>query len=323
MDQSVARLHELYLARADLRAASVRFKQQSLAYFVQWFGDVEVENVTQAMAEDFKMLLAKGRSKVTANGYLSNFKPFWGWLFRHRTIEQNPFEGIQLFRVTPVRRETFSPQELGRIVKVASRLWRVRVCLGLLGCRRAEVLNVLVRDINLSAPHPHILLSPKTVSKNTWPWGLKDHAVRYIALPEMMRFEGACVELHRDVVRLMEKLEDDQPYLCIEKRYFKKLIRWQKEGRQLDLQSLDPTGNFQRMFRDLQKRANVNPTRRYHELRAAFISKMIEEYDLSRAAEAAGHSSVQTTRQYHRYSEMSLVADMGHVAEKCYQSTVL
>jgi integrase len=322
MDESVARLHGLYLARADLRPTSVRFKQQALSYFVQWFGDIPVEQVTQTMAEDYKMLLAKGRSKVSANGYLSNFKPFWGWLFRHRMIEQNPFDGMQLFRLTPVRRETFNSQELGRIVKVASRLWRVRVCLGLLGCRRAEMLNVLVRDINLSSPHPHILLSPKTASKNTWPWGLKDHTVRYIALPERMRFEGATVELHKDIVRLMEHLKDDQPYLCIEKRYFTKLIRWQKEGTQLELHVLDPTGNFQRMFRGLQKQANVNPTRRYHELRAAFISKMIREYDLSRAAEAAGHSNVQTTRHYDRYSVMSLVADMGRVAENCYKSTV-
>jgi len=322
MDQSVARLHEMYLARADLRASSVRFKQQALAYFVQWFGDVEVGNVTQAMAEDFKMLLAKGRSKVTANGYLSNFKPFWKSLFGHKDIVQNPFGDIRLFRVTRVRRETFKSQELARIIKVASRLWRVRVCLGLLGCRRGETLNVLVREVNLSAPQPHILLSPKNASKNTWPWGLKDHAVRYIALPEMMHFEGTAVELHKDIVRLMENLEDDQPYLCIEKRYFKKLVRWQKEGRHIDLQSLDPTGNFQRMFRALQKRASVNPTRRYHELRAAFISKMIREYDLSRAADAVGHSSVDTTREYDRRSEMSLVGDVRRLTEKCYESIV-
>jgi site-specific recombinase XerD len=76
------------------------------------------------------------------------------------------------------------------------------------------------------------------------------------------------------------------------------------------------------MFRSLQKRAGINPTKRYHELRAAFATKMIEGYGLNRAADALGHSNVQTTRKYNRKSEMSLVADMGNIAEKCYQSNV-
>lgn len=317
---SVSELFELYLSRSDLRPSSVRFKRRALKYFLERFGDIPVGGCNLATAEEYKILLAKGRSKSAANSYLANFKPFWEWLFRHGHINNNPFYGIRLYRITRVKRETFSALELSRMLKVADQIWRVRICFGLLGMRRGEMLNVIRRDINLSAFHPHILLCPKKRSKDTWPWELKDHAVRYVALPERMYFDDIVVRLHDDIRELMKNY---WPYICIEKRYFVKLIQWQEENKpNLEEEALDPTGNFQRMFRALQKRASMYQTKRFHELRAAFATKMIENTDLDRAAVALGHSNVQTTRMYNRQSEMSLVADMGRIAEKCYQTNV-
>jgi integrase len=135
-----------------------------------------------------------------------------------------------------------------------------------------------------------------------------------------MYFDDIVVRLHDDINEL---LENYWPYINLEERYFLKLIQWQKEAKpNFEEDCLDPTGNFQRMFRALQKRAGVTPTKRYHELRAAFATKMIAGYGLDRAAEALGHSNVQTTRTYNRKSEMSLVADMGKIVEKCYQTPV-
>ena len=317
---SVSKLFELYLYNADLRPSSVRFKRMALRYFLEWFGDIAVGGCDLEIAEKYKILLKEGRSKSAANGYLANFKPFWEWLFRHGRIGNNPFYGIRLYRITKVRRQTFSAEELSRMLKVANQIWRVRICFGLLGMRRGEMLNVCKRDINLSAFHPHILLCPKKRSKDTWPWELKDHAVRYVALPERMYFDDIFVRLHDDIRELMINY---WPYICVEEKYFVKLIQWQKEEKPNFYEDcLDPTGNLQRMFRSLQRRASIHQTKRFHELRAAFATKMIENTDLDRAAEALGHSNVQTTRNYNRVSEMSLVADMGRIAEKCYQTNV-
>jgi len=315
---ALATMFELYLARSDLRPASVRFKRRALKYFVEWFGDIPVNKVTPAIAEDYRMMLAKGRSKSSANGYLGNFKPFWVWLRKHNRIDNDPFDGLRLYRITESRHETFSPSDLGRMLRVASRLWRVRICLGLLGMRRGEVLNVTVRDINLSGSRSHILLSPKTATKHTWPWGIKDHAVRCVALPQVMMFNTIRIELHNEIVRRMEQLSQN-PYVCLEDRYYYKLIGWQREGKLTDIHTSDPTGNFQRSFRALQKRAGVQ-LRRFHELRAAFITQVIEKCDLSRAADAAGHSNVQTTRRYHRYNEKALIEELGQIASECYQT---
>lgn len=319
---SVSELFELYLTRSDLRPSSIRFKRRALKYFLERFGDIEVGGCNLGIAEEYKMLLARGRSKSAANGYLANFKPFWEWLFRHGHISSNPFYGIRKYRITKVKRETFSAKELSRMLKVANQIWRVRQCFGLLGMRRGEMLNVVKRDINLSAFHPHILLCPKKRTKDTWLWELKDHAIRYVALPERMYFDDIVVRLHDDIRELMINY---WPYICLEERYFVKLIQWQKESKpNFEEDTLDPTGNFQRMFRALQIRAGISKTKRFQELRAAFATKMLSKngIGLERTADALGHSNVQTTRMYNRVSEMSLVADMGRITEKCYQTIV-
>lgn len=314
----ISELFELYLSRQDLRPSSVRFKRRALKYFLEYFGDMLAGGVTGAIAEDYRTMLAVGRSKAAANGYLSNFKPFWEWLYRHNYISENPFYGLRLFRITRIKRITFTAHELSRMLKIANQIWRVRMCFGLLGMRRGEVLNVCDCDIKLSSDHPHIVLCPKKATKDTWPFDLKDFAIRYVALPEKMYFDDIVVRLHDDIIELMRQ---PWPYLCVEEKYYKKLIQWQRDNKPgFEEDCLDPTGNFQRMFRALQKRAGVSPTKRFHELRAAFATKMIDGYGLDRAAAALGHSNVQTTRMYNRKTEMSLVADMGKIAEKCYQT---
>jgi len=315
MQQSLTSAFELYLARSDLRPASVRFKKQALAYFVKWFGDLPVEKVTTAIAEDYRTMLAtEGRSKSCANGYLANFRPFFSWLWRHGRINDNPFDSVPAFKLTEHPKETFTPYELGRLLKVADDFWRIRICLGLLGCRRGEMLAIVVSDVHLDDPHPHVLLSEKKATATTYGWGIKDHAIRYIALPPVMQFEGVSVELHRLIRERIASLPANQPYLCLEDKYAKRCA-----GKD-DI--ADPTRNMQRAFRRLQRRAQVEPMKRFHELRAAFATAMIDFQGLSRAADALGHASTQTTRRYDRKSRMSLIADMSLMAQKCYVSKV-
>lgn len=310
MEQSIASMYELYLARSDLRPASLRFKRQALAHFLKWFGDVPVGSVTPAIAEDYRTLLAKGRSRRTANGYLANFKPFWNWLRRHGRIAASPFDAVGAFKITEQQRSTFTAAELGRLLRVSDTLWRVRILLGLLGCRRGEMLNIVDSEVHLADDVPHVLLAPKTPGVDRWGWELKDHAIRYVALPPVMEFDGVAVDLHAAVRELLATAT--HPYLLLEQRYYRRHVgkAW----------VADPTGNFQRMFRSVQRRAGIAEPRRYHELRAAFATAMISAVGLSRAADALGHSTTQLTRKYDRKSGMSLLADVGLVARKCYLS---
>ncbi len=317
--------HELYLSRMDLRPSSKRFKNRALKHFIHYFGDMDADKVTTEHAEEFRRLLAIGRSKRAANGYIANFKPFWVWLHLHGHILKNPFLGLRLYRITKPERTTFSADELSKMLKFASQLWRVRICFGLLGMRRGEMLNVTECDIKMETNQPHIILQKKKATDRTWPFDLKDHANRYVALPEKMVFADIIVYLHKDVKALMNKM---CPYICLEEKYWLKLLKWQKKGKPegsktpFEEDILDPTGNFQRMFRNLQKKAGIKQTKTYHELRATFATKMIENCGLKRTSVAMGHSSPKTTMGYDRSSEMSLVESISKATSECYQTNV-
>ena len=315
MQQSIASCFPLYLARADLRPSSVRFKEQALKYFLKWFGDLPLDQVTSAIAEDYRTLLAtEGRSKSCANGYLANFKPYFVWLQRHGRIAVNPFAGVRLYKLAERQKETFTRTELVRLLIVSDDLWRIRICLGLLGCRRGEMLALVVSDVHLDPPKPHVLLSEKKASPHSYAWVVKNHAIRYVALPEVMRFDGLTVELHRLIRERVASLPSDQPYVCLDDKYARKCF-----GRSV---VYDPTANFQRMFRCLQRRAQIPNLRRYHELRAAFATAMIDAHGIARAAKALGHARIETTRAYDRKSELSLITDINKMAETCYMSNV-
>jgi len=315
MNQTVAKLFEKYIKRSDLRPSSVRFKRKALDYFVAEFGDIDVQEVTTAIAEDYRTILAEGRSKRSANGYLANFKPFFSWLFKHGTIARNPFEGVRLYRITESRKQTFTSAELGALMQVSSRIWRVRICLGLLGCRRGEMLNVCVRDIDLSGDLPHLTLRAKKQTENTWPWQPKNYRERMVGVPEVMMIGGETVELLKDIVIVIEGL-GRQPYLCLDAKWYAKNMERLAAGELEDVHAADPTWNFQRRFRNLQTLAGIKELRRFHELRAAFVTKVISMHGLSKACEAAGHSNVQITKGYDRFSQMRLVAETIEAASK-------
>ena len=66
----------------------------------------------------------------------------------------------------------------------------------------------------------------------------------------------------------------------------------------------------------------MRQTRRFHELRAAFATSMIDQFGISRATELLGPPSVETTRKCDRKTKLSLVAEASKVASQTYVSKV-
>jgi len=313
------------LARSDLRPGSILIKRQALRYFTDWFGDLPVGEVNPAIAEDYRALLVapkpsgRGLSKSGANAYLANLKPFWHWCHRHGRVQSDPFEQVKPFKLTKGPRETFSAAELGRLMMVADPMWQMRICIGLLGDRRGEMLATVVSDVHLNDREPeksYILLSEKDATATTYTWGIKDHAKRFVALPQVMEFEGVTVELHRLVRQRIKDLPADQPYLFIEDDRARRAVAKKRDDPR------DVAGNFQRSFRALQKRAQIAKLKRFHELRAAFATALIHRSGIEAAANALGHANIQTTRVYDRTTPMSLVVDAALMARNCFKTNV-
>lgn len=321
--EPVSSMFSLYLERSDLRPASVEFKQRACRLFIGWFGDLPVGRVKSATAESYRAMLMKTRGQVSVQGYLNNFRPFWRWLHTNGYIEADPFAAVQV-RVDEVRRrDTFSAAELGLLMRVADALQRMQICLGLLGCRRGEMLNIQVRDVYLNHERPHVELTTKHRSEKTWPWGTKGHRTRLVAIPADMRFDGLTValasELHN---RLMTLRREPEAYVCVPERYAQKLLDWQKRRPLKWGEIQDPTGNFARRFRALQRRAGIRTLRRFHELRAAFTTSLFDaNVPAARIMKIVGHTRIEQSLKYDRKSDFAMMSDVAQIAASAYAGT--
>jgi integrase len=117
------------------------------------------------------------------------------------------------------------------------------------------------------------------------------------------------------VDRFEELHKDPDAYLCVDQRHIQKRLAGDRGWDELrDLQ-----GNHPRSFKALQRRAGLQEHRRFHELRSAFVTTMLDSgMDSARVAEIVGHTSVTQTRKYDRRKRLSLVSEAAKVVATAY-----
>lgn len=324
MQQSVSELHQQYLSRRNLRPASLEVYGRACRFFVAWFGDLPAGEVTPLMAEDYRTMLLRhlGKGSSVAN-YENWFKPFWAWAARHRYIVSDPFANLPRLVIEEQTRTGFTPEELSQLVRAADDVARIMICMGLEGARRGEMLTTQVGDVHLEKSPPYIELASKKADERTLAWGTKGHRVRIIPVPERIGFAGLLVPFRELLARRLVELDGDpKAYLFAPDRAIRRRLDRQADGTLSYGDIRDLWGNFPRWFRALQRRAGIRSPKRFHELRAAFITAMIDTVGLSRAADLAGHASVEQTRKYDRKQRMELVAEAARVAAESYVTKV-
>jgi integrase len=297
--QSITELFELYLQCSVLAESSADIKKRAAGYFFKLFGNIEPSLVTFCHAEDFKNYLAKDRSKQSANIYLQNFKPFFAWMVKRGYIKTNPFSEIRIFTIGTELIEKFGTDELERILKVADTRWKVIVLLGLSSMRRAEILNLTVRDIDFD--QSFIYIREKKDSDTTWVWSIKNHNQAIVPLIKAVE---------QPLIELIENL-GKQPYVVIKQDYYQRLMSRKADGTLNFKLRNCPWGNFTRDFYHLLDRAAV-PRKRFHALRATFATRMDEnKFSLREIQKLMRHSSPQTTAGYIRHRQQKLIARSG------------
>jgi integrase len=293
--------------RSDMRESSVEVLNRAVRWFTELFGDLDVSLVTYSHIDDYKKWLSNGRSRSAANCYLGMLKSFFGWLARRRYIVSNPFEGITLFKVTSKKFEIYTPDEIKRIYAVSDDLWKLIISLALCGMREAEILNLVVKDIDFE--NNRIKITPKKDTAETWRWDIKNYQEAYIGLDE---------SITKLLIARCEKLEE-MPYVNLKEKYWRRNIKKRDAGCLRQRQRNNPWGNFNRDFKSLLRRAMVEP-KRFHDLRGTFATERYKKgYGLKELQYLLRHSSIQTTAIYIRdIDEQRLVARSGEVFAEHY-----
>ncbi|MBN1377872.1 MAG: site-specific integrase [Gammaproteobacteria bacterium] len=306
--QSITELFNMYLQCSVLAESSADIKKRAAGYFLKLFGDMSPDLITFCHTEDFKNFLAKGRSNQSANIYLQNFKPFFTWMMKRGYIKTNPFSELKMFAIGTELTEKFNADELERILKVADTRWKVIVLLGLSSMRRAEILNLTVRDIDFD--RAFIYIRGKKDSDTTWPWQIKNH--NQAIVPLIKAVEQPLIELIEDLGK--------QPYVVVVPEYYQRLMDRKAAGTLNFRLRNCPWGNFTRDFYCLLDRASV-PRKRFHALRATFATKLDEKkFSLREIQKLMRHSSSQVTARYIRHEQQELIARSGETLNEilCY-----
>lgn len=313
MEQSVSSRIEEYKDRSDLRESSIELLDRAVRWFIGLCGDMDPKDIQYAHIDDYKKWLSKGRKNKSANTYLSIIKPFFKWLDKRRYIERDPFDGVKLYAVVDRKFEIYKNNEIERMLKVANHLWTTIICLALSGMREAEILNLVLSDVDFEKNM--ILITPKKDTSYTWKWDIKDHNQAYIGIDESVT---------KLLIESSERLQGTQmPYLNLKEKYWERNLRLRKEGKLRHRLRNCPWGNFTRDFKALLKRAQVKE-KRFHDLRGTFATERYKDgYTLKELQYLLRHSSIQTTANYiQNIEEQKLVAKSGQTFKKYYATKV-
>jgi len=298
---SVTAVYDLYKRKKskDLADGSFTLKDKAVSLFCEFAGDIPAVDVTEDMAEDFRLWLHnEERGKVSANIYLSNIKPLFAWLAAGRQpyIPFNPFADIRRYRTERMVRPIFEPEEINRLLKMADARWKVIVLLGAEhSLRRGEVLN-LCRD-DIEGRWLHVRAKKKTAT--TWPWTIKNHA--QTLLPISPRLAQALPDLQRIVPVA-------QPYLIVPPDRYRRMLHLQAENSLTPDDRGKPYSNFNRAWRQLQRRASV-PLRPYKDLRTTFACALrLGGMGADDVSEQMRHSSLAVTQAYLRHGAYTELA---------------
>ncbi len=311
----VSELFKIYLSCGAYADSTIESKRIAMGFFINKLDDLDIDKVTYGHAEDYqKILWQGGRVAKTVNLYVIHLSHFFEWTIKHKYVQDNPFFGLKSLPEQINKRPRFTDEELTRMLEVANIYWTNLICLGSLGLRRGESLNLVVRDIHFD--EGYILITPKKDTAETWRWGIKNRTQAYAPLPEFIMLLGKMIKFQANLCKLIELLPQRQPYVSIPPGYFQRLMKSHREGILHHRKRKCPWGNFDRDFKALLKRACVSP-KSFHDLRRTFAHKLkLAGYDLKETQTLMRHKSIQTTAEYYvNIDEQELVSNVNGTFE--------
>ncbi len=279
------------LMKGNLAYATLRLHLAVMKELAECFGwNRMLHTVATRDLEWFRAKrLRTGLSPSSANKELGTLRRVFnlailrGYLPRGR----NPCLGIPMLRVASKRPRYVSPEEFERVYAQApDSRWRAfLVMLYVTGLRFQEAMNLLWRDVDFETGQVHI--TRRTGEGLIQAWTPKDHEMRSLPLP------------HQAVGLLatwQSIAPEGCPYVFVEAgrwNYYRQAVR---DGQWRPGQDL--VNNVLRRFKTICRRAGLDSCT-LHDLRRSCITNWAKQLPIHVVQQLAGHSDIQTTRQFY------------------------
>jgi integrase len=204
-----------------------------------------------------------------------------------RIAEINPCLGVRLRKVAKRKPAYCPPDEFRQVVRAApDALWRAYlVTLYAAGLRRGEAMHLAWRDLDFERGLVHV--DRKEAIGYVQAWNPKDGERRSIPLPAQ-------------AVDLLAAWQSVAPEGC--PYVFMDAARWNRYRERVDDKTWpkdhDLLNNELRRFKTICRRAGVGPYT-LHDLRRSCITNWASALPVHVVQELAGHSDIQTTKDYY------------------------
>ena len=96
----------------SMAESTVEIKRRAFGHFFGLVGDMPIDKIGYAAAEDFRNWLGEHKTKESANIFIANLKPFFNWLIKRGYCSKIPLRRWSFIKSAESARRYFSRRKL-------------------------------------------------------------------------------------------------------------------------------------------------------------------------------------------------------------------
>ena len=252
----------------NLSPATCGLYKRAFREFIKIIKNKLVYDVTPEKIEYFKSKRLKKVQPVTVNIELRCLKTSFNLAMKYNYVKTNPFVYVKQIKEVQKEKMVFTQEEIQRLLDVVDiPILKYFILIGIYtGMRLGEILNLEWNDILFEQRLIKIL--------NKDNYTIKTGKVRTVPISDKL------------LIVLMEMKQ-----ICLEPT--KSFLFQSYNGKPFDKSFIT------RKFKYFVKRAGLNESLHFHNLRHSFITELLrKEVSIYKVQKLAGHASVKTTEGY-------------------------
>jgi len=268
---------KLYLDYSECNKKSYKGDLRSTEIFLEYFGNIDLEDITPAKIEDFKRDVknSTGNKNATINRYLQALSKMLNIAVANELLNKNPMWSVKKLKENNYKTRVLMPDEEERLFKEIERGY-----------------EVVGRDRKKKKIYPYIYL--KNIIICALQTGMRKS--------EILKLKWSNIDFDYEYIELLETKSGKSRKIPISSKLmkiFKKILTTSNS----EYVFVNPSTNsnyidIHRAFETVLKNAQINNFR-FHDLRHTAATRMLEKgADIRTVQEILGHSSVSVTERY-------------------------
>lgn len=265
----------LYLEYSENNKKSYKSDIRSTDVFLEYFGNVNLEEITPARIEDFKRDVKNdtGNKNATINRYLQALSKMLNIAVANELISKNPMWSVKKLKENNYKTRVLTQSEEKRLFEEIERGY-----------------EVVGRDRKKKTIYPYLHLKPLIICALqtgmrrgeifNLKWSNIDFEYEIIELLETKSGKSRKIPISSKMMKVFEEVKNGTEYVFINK------------------ETGLPYNDIKRSFHSVLDKAGIKDFR-FHDFRHTAATRMLEKgADIRTVQEILGHSSVSVTERY-------------------------